>query len=241
MANQKTNAPRPLPGNAEAASHQASDPLNVMGGNATLQPPLVDVEVDAAGTDAGIAPPENPMGEFRQRPKALVERDQREAKSGPRMPMPEPASGEATEDPHLEVMSDEAIEKEIRERWGLGAENKRIRFGEVNQRLPSKKRRGFHRHVFNDYPGRIAQAERAGYKHVTDERGAPIVSVVGTSQFGGPLNGYLMEIPEEWFRKDMAAAQAELDEIDQEIRGGRVGKKEGDGRYDAGIKVERPD
>lgn len=228
----RSNAPRPLPGNAAESPEGGAtipDPLNAMG---AAPIPLVDVDDDGpAGAEPGG--PENPMGDFQPRRVA-------EPPAPPRMPMPR-ISDEITEDPHLVAMTDAEIEKEIRERWGEGAENKRIAFGSSTRRLPYKPRRGFHRHVFNDFPGRIEQATRAGYKHVEDEQRRPIATVVGTDQYGGPLRGYLMEIPEEWYRKDMAAAQADLDELDREIRGGVIGAKEGDGRYGAGIRIERQD
>lgn len=231
------NNPRPLPGTAEAAA-AAADPLNAMGSAAPapLPPPAPgfgghtfepSVDVDSEGGAPEMPPPGSHLGEI--------------GAGRVRMPMPEPSAGTVSADPEIKGETDAEIEAEIRARWGVGAENKRIPFGAGNKRLPDAKRRGFHRHVFNDVPGRIAQALRAGYKHVEDESGGHISSVVGTSPLGGPLHGYLMEIPEQWFHADMARNASQVDEVDEAIRGGSIGAKEGDGRYGSGIKIERVD
>lgn len=55
--------------------------------------------------------------------------------------------------------------------------------------------------------------------------------VCGTAEGGGPLHRFLMEIPEEWYREDMAAQQAEIDAKETIIKRGKFESKEGDGRY----------
>lgn len=218
--------PKPLP--PRPPKDEITNALAAAG--VTAEPPVdVDAVEGPAGGQAGPAPPENPMGEFRR------------TRRFDGMPV----AGDPDNDsamPLDRMVTDDAVKREIIERWGADFEAKRIAFGSNGRRLPVyKKRPGFRSHIFNDYPGRIDAALAAGYKHVTDERGRNISVVVGTSQFGGALTGYLMEIPEEWFLKDMAAAQKEVDEVDQVILGGGVGAKEGDGRYVAGIKVKHGD
>jgi hypothetical protein len=96
-------------------------------------------------------------------------------------------------------------------------------FGSQTQKLAFKKREGYHHHWFNETPGRIASAKNAGYNHVLDETtGKPIQMVVGVTQQGGPLNAFLMEIPQEWFDDDMAAQQQAVDEREDTIRRGQV-------------------
>lgn len=215
--------PRPLPPRPDTAEVN-----NALAGVVTREPP-VDVDAVPSG-DAAMPPPDmGTIGGGRRRRTPAFD------------VMPQP--GDPDDDdkvPPTDMVSDEDIRKEILERWGADFAQKRIPFGASGRRLPShKKRPGFHYHIFNDHPGRIEAALRAGYKHVTDEKGRPISTVVGVSQFGDAQTGYLMEIPEEWFRADMAAAQKEVDEVDQVILGGKVGAKEGHGRYAAGIKVDR--
>lgn len=114
-------------------------------------------------------------------------------------------------------------------------------FGSMAQKLAAPKREGYHRHWFNDVLDRIQQAKDAGYQHVTEEGSKkPMKRVVGTAKGGGPLVAYLMEIPEEWFRQDMAAGQKVVDEIDVAIRGGDIARKPDDERYvpKGGIRFE---
>lgn len=94
-------------------------------------------------------------------------------------------------------------------------------FGSATQRLYHPTIPGFRTYWFNDEPGRIRQAEDAGYEHV-EEDGKPIMQVVGVNRAGGPLIGYLMKIPMEWFLEDNAAAQARVDLVDRAIRRGGI-------------------
>lgn len=103
-------------------------------------------------------------------------------------------------------------------------------FGSRRQRLRAEAREGYHRHWFNDSPGRIKEAVEAGYEHVKED-GKPIHQVVGRDESGKPMDGYLMEIPIQWYLEDMKEREREADEIDEAIRGGEVGRKKGDQRY----------
>lgn len=82
----------------------------------------------------------------------------------------------------------------------------------------------------------------AGYTHVEDKEGKKVVRIVGVNPAGGPLNGYLMEIPEEWYQEDMIAGQKKVDELDASIRRGDIAGEVGkDGRYvpsTRGIKIQ---
>lgn len=199
-------------------------PINMLEQGVTREPP-VDTDAEAPeGQDMG----------------SIGARGTRRAGGARRMPLAKEGALSDDADLSPEEISDDEIERQILAEWGEHAVRERVPFGAGQSRLPkARPRPGFHRHIFNDFPGRIESAVRAGYKHVNDEHGSPIRSVVGTSPHGGPLYGYLMEIPEKWFRQDMAAAQSSLDELDQEILGGRIAEKEGEGRYDAGIKIKR--
>lgn len=116
-------------------------------------------------------------------------------------------------------------------------------FGSTTQKLAYPARPHYHRHWFNDTPGRVEEALQAGYTNVEDKEGKRVVRVVGVSPSGGPLNAYLMEIPEEWYQEDMVAQQKRVDEMDSAIRRGAVAGTPGvEGRYIpdsfGGIKIK---
>ena len=115
-------------------------------------------------------------------------------------------------------------------------------FGSHVQKLSYPERPGFHRHWFNNTPGRLESALAAGYTHVEDKEGRKVQRPVGVDDAGQVLLGFLMEIPEEWFQEDMAAQQKNVDEMVSAIRSGAVAGSPGqDGRYipaTRGIKIE---
>jgi hypothetical protein len=115
-------------------------------------------------------------------------------------------------------------------------------FGTQVQKLAYPQRPGYHRHWFNETPGRIQRAEEAGYNKVLGDDGKPVCRVGGTREGGGGLNVYLMEIPQEYYEEDQAAKQSRVDEVDSAIKhGGIQGTVGQDGRYipASGIKVTR--
>lgn len=97
-------------------------------------------------------------------------------------------------------------------------------FGSTDQKLAFPKRDGYHRHWFNDEPGRIYQAKEAGYDHVADSDGRPASRVVGVNKGGGPLLAYLMEIPVAWWNEDMERGQVQIDEKEKGIKRGMITK-----------------
>jgi hypothetical protein len=113
-------------------------------------------------------------------------------------------------------------------------------FGAMTLKLAYPDRPGFHRHWFNETAGRIQRAEEAGYTHV-EANGKPVQKVVGTAEGGGPLNAFLMEIPQEWYHEDMAAQQREIDDKEKAIKRGELESQEGDNRYvpNQGISIKR--
>lgn len=119
--------------------------------------------------------------------------------------------------------------------------DKRRPFGSQTQKLAYEQRAGYHRHWFNDDPGRIHTALEAGYTHVVNKEGKNVQRVVGVNPAGGALMGFLMEIPEEWFQEDMARGQELVAKMDQAIKSGAVAGQPGqDGRYipeSRGIKI----
>jgi hypothetical protein len=98
----------------------------------------------------------------------------------------------------------------------------RVPFGAMTLTMQADPRPGFHRHWFNDEPGRVDRAKLAGYTHV-QKNGEPMSMIVGKDEGGRGKKAYLMEIPQEWYDSDMAAQQAELEAKLAEIRHGRGG------------------
>lgn len=131
----------------------------------------------------------------------------------------------------LEVLeTEDEVNAWIAENFPQGV--KPIFFGTSELKLYAEKRTGFYRHWFNDVPGRIAQATRAGYKHVVDQAtGRPIERTVGVAAEGGGRKAYLMETPLKWHKLALAEGQREIDRVDADILSGNIARKEGDERY----------
>jgi hypothetical protein len=101
--------------------------------------------------------------------------------------------------------------------------------------LEYPQRPGYHRHIFNDKPGRLERALQAGYRFVTKEEIPDYIDrpdlrqkesvdsrvswVVGQEDNGQPITGYLMELPEELYQADQAAReQRTIDTIKESMR-----------------------
>lgn len=115
-------------------------------------------------------------------------------------------------------------------------------FGAQAQKLAYPERAGFHRHWFNDEPERVATARNAGYTPVVGDDGVPVARVVDKTT---GMKAYLHEIPEAWYKADLAASQKRADDIDASIRkgnapgpGGEVAGVDGQKFY-GGIKIGR--
>jgi hypothetical protein len=124
-----------------------------------------------------------------------------------------------------------AIDAAVREHIeSLGPEFRRQAFGSRALKLSAPKRAGFHRHWFNDKPGRVATALAAGYK-IVHENGKPIERVVGTTARGEGQTAFLMEIPEQWHRENLQASQQAADEVEATIRRNEIAATVGSNRY----------
>lgn len=117
-----------------------------------------------------------------------------------------------------------------------GPESRHVRspnrkpFGTMVQKLAVPPREGYHRHWFNDEPGRVDQAKENGYNHVLDATSRSISRVVNKDG----QQAYLMEIPKEWFDEDMAAQQQAVNDKEDTIRRGQVeasDPRDRDGRF----------
>jgi len=99
----------------------------------------------------------------------------------------------------------------------------RVPFSSTRQKLAWAPRSGYHRHWFNDEPGRVQQALEAGYEHVPDRDGKHVSRNVGVAEGGGALKAFLMEIPEEWYQEDMAREQQLIKDKEDAMKRGQTG------------------
>lgn len=110
----------------------------------------------------------------------------------------------------------------------------RTPFGTRELKLDVEPIPGYVQRWFNDTPGRIERAKRAGYEHVLEREGRddePKSRSVGTSEGGGGIRAYLMKIPEEFYNADFAAKMGALDTLDAEVMRGKHNVESGDGTY----------
>ena len=92
-----------------------------------------------------------------------------------------------------------------------------------------------------DRPGRIEQAQAAGFTFVDesyikvgedvedgkDQASSHIRRLVGTHEDGRPMYSYLMKQPREYYEEDRKLYNEELDKTDDAIRRGAIGPDEG--------------
>lgn len=116
----------------------------------------------------------------------------------------------------------------------------RIGFGSFQQKLALDKRPGYHRHWFNDTPGRIDEAKASGWTHVEDSDKRPVKRIVGQGRDRGGLLAYAMELPEVFWEEDMAS-QAELARRPLDaIKGNPVPAKPGQSKPEDNSKFYSP-
>ncbi len=96
----------------------------------------------------------------------------------------------------------------------------------------------FYLRWFNDTPGRIAAAQRAGYDFVSQKEvqlndgvvqlnadlGEKVTALVGAKENGQPLLAYLMKLPLQFRKEDEARYEAQLAEVDDVIKRGMYGR-----------------
>ena len=108
----------------------------------------------------------------------------------------------------------------------IDAGRNRRPFGSLAQKLHYAQREGYHRHWFNDSPGRIQRALDASYTHVL-ENGKPVSRPVDVAPGGGALMGFLMEIPKEWWEADQKEVQDRIKEQEEGIIRGEADVERG--------------
>ncbi len=95
-----------------------------------------------------------------------------------------------------------------RQQWGSG----------LQQKLALPKRRGYHRHWFNDSGNRIEDAKSSGWSPIKGSDGKPIERVVGTARSGQPLRAFAMELPEAIWLEDLDAKNKLAEDQIEQVR-----------------------
>ncbi|MBB6424953.1 hypothetical protein [Sphingopyxis sp. JAI128] len=136
--------------------------------------------------------------------------------------------GRPTRNPVVEqaVTADEAPKVEARADGKIPGRRRRASVGGLNMKLQVPERPGYHRHWFNDVPGRLAMAHELAYDFVEDrtlKSDSPDTRIrrhVGTID-GNPLYAYLMETPLEEYERGQREKVEETREVDKAIAAGR--------------------
>ena len=100
--------------------------------------------------------------------------------------------------PELGINDDIARIRALREKQPFGAFDRKLDLPPIE---------GYKCHWFNDKPGRIDAAKRAGWAHILDETGQPKSQVVNS----GGLKGYAMKIPQQFWDEDQARQNAKAE------------------------------
>jgi len=105
----------------------------------------------------------------------------------------------------------------------------RVPFGVPQRRfiIPKEDQEKYNYHIFNDNwkkePGRVQRALAAGYELVEHERSG---DNAGTNDDGSEIKQVLMRQPKEFYDKDKALKDEEMDKVDKQILSGKF-KTEG--------------
>ena len=118
-------------------------------------------------------------------------------------------------------------------------EGERVPFEDTELKMAWPGRPGFRRYWFNDTPGRIARARRAGYAHVIDPETGQHAEIISDRTGPSGRRSYLMELPMKFYQEDMAANAQKLAGRLDDIRNGRAGPGASDNRYipSSGIQI----
>lgn len=127
----------------------------------------------------------------------------------------------------------------------LAAEIARIRqirkpLGALSQKLALEVRRGYHRHWFNDTPGRVDEAVASGWAHVLDKDKKPLKRVVGAGRDNGALYAYAMELPEVFWLEDMQSRHDKATEKVEALKKSPVQSRPGEAQKSDGGKFYSP-
>lgn len=133
-------------------------------------------------------------------------------------------------------------------------QRKRKMFGETAFGVDCTKLQeaGYYCHWLNDSPGRISEAHANGYEFVKQSEvelapglGAPsadagdkVSRIVGHTDQGGPLLGYLMKIPQGWKDENDAFYGKRADAVDRAVRSGTSHPVESGYIPKDGIKID---
>lgn len=180
--------------------------------------------------------------------KKLEEAKASESFTDPHGSFTEQAASQVADEPIIAKEKEFPSQEPLTEREKYSADVERVRklrkprsaFGSLQQKLALDKRPGYHRHWFNDTPGRIDEAKASGWTHVEDSDKRPVKRIVGQGRDRGGLLAYAMELPEVFWEEDMAH-QAELARRPLDaIKGNPVPAKPGQSKQEDNSKFYSP-
>lgn len=158
--------------------------------------------------------------------------------SGRHTEMPEPLAGRFVEAPRVtRIGGDEAAQQQQfadqppLPRRPAAQEGERVPFEDAELKMAWPSRPGYRRYWFNDVPGRIMRAKRAGYTHVIDSDTGGNAEVISDKTVQGGRKSYLMELPMPLYQQDMARNASRVQASLDQIRSGQAGPGSGDNRY----------
>jgi hypothetical protein len=133
----------------------------------------------------------------------------------------------------------QVVSKEIKETVTPTRKERRARgvFNGTKGKFLSIELPGYHVHILNDSPGRLAEALENGYEFINvnevpngeqlsalnTDMGEKIRYRVGKSDSGEALFAYHMKIKQEWYEEDQRELQSKVDRTDNAIREGKNG------------------
>jgi len=130
--------------------------------------------------------------------------------------------------------------KQVEKVSQLKPRNKRKSFGSAQLKLQVDQTiDGFHIRWVNDEPGRLQYAQDCGYSFVEPEevkweanKESRIKVLAGTQKDKiTPMYTYLMKLPMEYYLEDKKLYMEKNKQFEDAIRGGKLDREPGDGRY----------
>lgn len=117
------------------------------------------------------------------------------------------------------------------------SKKQRIPLGSRNRLTFTNLEDGYKYRVINDQDDRIARALDAGYEFVeSDEKLGDTRVAEGTVQganvakpVGNGVTGYLMRIPEDWYKEDQKVKMKKIDELEKSMQPDKSGNQYGEG------------
>lgn len=143
---------------------------------------------------------------------------------------------------HVEAVSGEGEQQQEELQPERPKRPERVPLGTHRPKLDfeSYKKPGYSYRLMRGSVGRLQDAERGGWEYVLAEDGTKVKARVGEFEDGSSREDFLMKIDKKWYDEDQAKKQKVVDQVDEAIKAGGVGRQTDDGRYvpDGAIRYE---